>query len=88
MRSSTGARDHVHMDHAQRTDTVQLVIEVRTGSDPIEGRLIEPEASATTFRGWLLLASLIDSARAHVLCDSSETLSAGRTPVTEPTTRT
>jgi hypothetical protein len=48
-------------DQSQR-GPVRLVI-VLERVDPIEGELLEPSALAGRFRGWLALASLIESAR-------------------------
>lgn len=49
----------------RKTPTIKVVIEVDTNREPIEGRLLEPSALATPFRGWLSLAALIESTRAH-----------------------
>jgi hypothetical protein len=53
------------MNNPRLSPTIKLVIEVDTNLEPIEGRLLEPAALATPFRGWLSLAALIDSTRAH-----------------------
>jgi hypothetical protein len=43
----------------------RLVILLERAADPIEGDVLEPRALARHFRGWLALASLIESARAQ-----------------------
>jgi hypothetical protein len=50
------------VEDPSHTEIVRLVIDVRAGSDPIAGALVQPAAQATVFRGWLSLAALIDSA--------------------------
>lgn len=44
-------------------DRTRIVIEIERDSDPIEGRLLEPEAEAQVFKGWLSLTALLDAAR-------------------------
>lgn len=66
MRTGPPTADALPMDDNPRvTQTITVVIELDTNREPIEGRLLEPFAHATTFRGWLSLAALIDSTRAQ-----------------------
>lgn len=53
---------HGVMDTHAR-DPIRLVLELDCGAEPIAGRLTAPDGDATPFRGWLLLATLIESAR-------------------------
>ena len=53
------------MDNRRQTPTITVVIEVDLNGEPIEGRLLKPAALATSFRGWLSLAALIESTRAQ-----------------------
>lgn len=41
----------------------RIVIEIERDTDPIEGRLLEPESEAQAFKGWLSLTALLDAAR-------------------------
>jgi hypothetical protein len=45
--------------------SIRLVIMLDRDIEPIEGEVIEPSACAQRFRGWLSLASLIESSRGH-----------------------
>lgn len=56
-----GCSPHGQQPAANRTITV--AIELYTNRESIDGRLLEPSALATTFRGWLSLAAVIDSAQ-------------------------
>jgi hypothetical protein len=42
---------------------ITIVIALNPNSDPIEGTLTEPESHASAFRGWLALASLLETIR-------------------------
>ncbi len=53
------------MAAADDTGPIRLVIILDKNTEPIEGELIEPSAYAQRFRGWLSLATLIESTRAH-----------------------
>ncbi len=53
------------MASARDTGPIRLVIVLDKNTEPIEGELIEPSAYAQRFRGWLSLATLIESTRAH-----------------------
>ena len=39
------------------------MLELEPDHEPIQGKLIEPDAQPTPFRGWLALTALIESAR-------------------------
>jgi hypothetical protein len=53
------------MASAHDAGPIRLVIILDKNTEPIEGELIEPSAYAQRFRGWLSLAALIESTRAH-----------------------
>ena len=53
----------VHMFKADAPPTIRIVIDLERDSDPIEGTLLEPEFHASSFRGWLALAALIETIR-------------------------
>jgi hypothetical protein len=68
-------------DRPQR-GPVRLVI-VLERVDPIEGELLEPSALAARFRGWLALASLIESARIDTENPSLSQAPSGQRPHAE-----
>ena len=63
MRSHALLGDHPRMTHGHAADTIRLVIELDRGAEPIKGRVMAPGGHETPFRGWLLLTTLIESAR-------------------------
>jgi hypothetical protein len=66
MRTRPPTADALPLDNNPRQiPTITVVIEVDTHREPIEGRLLEPSALATPFRGWLSLAALMESTRAQ-----------------------
>jgi hypothetical protein len=42
---------------------IRIVIALNADSDPIEGRLLEPEPHASAFRGWPALTALFERIR-------------------------
>jgi hypothetical protein len=57
--------DAARMPCTRNSGSIRLVIVLDRDKEPIEGELIEPSACAQRFRGWLSLASLIESSRDH-----------------------
>ena len=53
------------MPSTRNSGSIRLVIMLDRDKEPIEGELIEPSACAQRFRGWLSLASLIESSRGY-----------------------
>jgi hypothetical protein len=51
------------MDNPTGRRVVRLVIELAGEDEPIEGALLEPASCASSFRGWLALATLIETVR-------------------------
>jgi hypothetical protein len=62
MQATPPERDAEAMRDEPQDGSIRLVI-VLTRADPIEGELLEPSGLAAQFRGWLALATLIESAR-------------------------
>jgi hypothetical protein len=56
------AKLHAMVD-MRASETIRLAIELERGAEPIEGRLTAPDGHEVPFRGWLLLTTLIESAR-------------------------
>ena len=44
-------------------ESIRIVIDLEGESDPIEGKLLEPERHASSFRGWLAFTALIETIR-------------------------
>lgn len=53
------------MSCTRNSGSIRVVIMLDRDKEPIEGELIEPSAYAQRFRGWLSLASLIESSRGY-----------------------
>lgn len=51
------------MSKSEAPPTIRIVIDLERDTDPIEGMLLEPEFHASSFRGWLALAALIETIR-------------------------
>jgi hypothetical protein len=51
------------MSAATNTDPIRLMLELEPDHEPIQGKLTEPDAQPTPFRGWLALTALIEAAR-------------------------
>jgi hypothetical protein len=67
MRSDARAAIIRRMMDTRGGDPIRLVIELDRGAEPIEGRLTAPYGHDVPFRGWLLLTTLIESARNDAL---------------------
>jgi hypothetical protein len=63
MRSDARAPIIRRMMDTRAGDPIRLVIEPDRGAEPIAGRLTAPDGHDVPFRGWLLLTTLIESAR-------------------------
>lgn len=62
-RSASSIGHAVHMSKSEASPPIRIVIDLERDTDPIEGMLLEPEFHASSFRGWLALAALIETIR-------------------------